>query len=97
MSFFSKIESLKESLRDLDYEYKDLYEKIKSESYGSLTKEIKSLKNEIEIKNNEIKSLREAMFKLTHAYVDLQRRFKNESIYKVSKDDLSDRRQEKTT
>lgn len=67
------------------------------ESIGNLTKENQSLKNEIEVKNNEIKSLREAMFKLTHAYVDLQRRFKNESIYKVSQDDLSDRGQEKTT
>lgn len=70
---------------------------MKFESIGNLTKENQSLKNEIEVKNNEIKSLREAMFKLTHAYVDLQRRFKNESIYTVSKDDLSDRGQKETT
>lgn len=97
MSLKEKIQELREIARNLDLDYEELYQQIKTDSYSDLLDKNKGLEREIEIKNNEIKSLREAMFKLTHAYVDLQRRFKNESIYSVSKDDLSDRGQEKTT
>lgn len=97
MKLKDKIRELKNITQSifLAYEPEDICENIKS--IGDLEKEIKLLQNELNHKSKEIKSLREAMFKLTHAYVDLQRRFKNESIYKVSKDDLSDRGQEKTT
>lgn len=97
MTLKEKIQELREIARNLDLDYEELYEQIKTDSYYTLIDKNKGLEREIEIKKNEIKSLREAMFKLTHAYVDLQRRFKNESIYKVSQDDLSDRGQKETT
>jgi cell division protein FtsB len=91
MKLKDKILEIKNLTRDLDLDYQDLYEQIKSEAHQSLVDKNKALERQIQIKNDEIKTLREAMFKLTHAYVDLQRRYKNESIYQISQDDLSDR------